>query len=98
MEQSVLIVTGGLITSQETSLWNLTRRLFIQGAHAKNAWLELKVKCLMAEPLLGLAAEKLKLSLWRKMNGKEAGAGPDPRKNSEIPSLTEVVLATLLER
>ncbi|MGH9657031.1 MAG: B12-binding domain-containing radical SAM protein, partial [Bryobacteraceae bacterium] len=48
----VLIVTGGLLTEKETSLWHAVRKLALQWSAADQAWLDLKVKLVLAEPLL----------------------------------------------
>ena len=57
MPDKVLIVTGGLITSQESSLWQAARKCWTQLAHARHAWLDVKVKLTMAEPLVAKACE-----------------------------------------
>jgi radical SAM superfamily enzyme YgiQ (UPF0313 family) len=77
----VLVATGGLITGRERSLLTAARKLWEQWRAADEAWLDLKVKLVMAEPLLAARLE-----------GLERGGTPEP------PSLTEVVLTTLLHR
>src|SRR4051812_7447800 len=92
----VLIVTGGLITSQETSLWQAARKCWAQFAHAKHAWLDVKVKLAMAEPLVAKVAEMLRLpfsSAPVRQAVRKYFAQPT---TINTPTLTEIVLATLL--
>jgi len=77
----VLIATGGMITGRERSLLLAARKWWEQWRDAEEAWLDFKVKVVMAEPLLAARLEGLR--------------GP---REIEPPSLTEVVLATLLHR
>ncbi|OAI52183.1 hypothetical protein AYO44_16715 [Planctomycetaceae bacterium SCGC AG-212-F19] len=98
MAHKVLIVTGGLITSQETSLWQTARKCWAQFTRARHAWLDLKVKLTMAEPLVAKACEQMLLPLRpapirHAMRGYTASA-----LETNTPPLTEVVLATLLEK
>jgi hypothetical protein len=98
MPDKVLLVTGGLITSQESSLWQAARKCWVQFSRARHAWLDLKVKFALAEPLVARAMERLRLPL-RPVTLRRAVqryfAGP---AEIQTPSLTEVVLATLLAR
>src|SRR5205823_4278323 len=98
MPDKVLIVTGGLITSQETSLWQAARKCWAQFSRARHAWLDLKVKLTMAEPLVARACEQALLPL-RPAAVRRAVRDyfADPRQTPP-PTLTEVVLATLLEK
>jgi len=81
MTGKVLIATGGMITGKERSFLLAARKWWAQWREADEAWLDFKVKLVMAEPLLAARLEGL--------------SGP---KGIEPPSLTEVVLATLLHR
>jgi radical SAM superfamily enzyme YgiQ (UPF0313 family) len=98
MVDRVLIVTGGLITSQEQSLWQAARKCWAQISRARHAWLDVKVKLTMAEPLVAGACEQGLLSL------RSAAMRRAVRKyffrplETSTPPLTEVVLATLLAR
>src|SRR5437588_5364751 len=98
MSDKVLIVTGGLITSQETSLWQAARKCWAQLSRARHVWLDLKVKLTMAEPLVARACEMLSLP-FRPATMRQAVRSyfADPIETN-TPTLTEVVLATLLEK
>src|SRR5437899_1084025 len=98
MPDKVLIVTGGLITSQEKSLWQAVRKCWAQFSHARHAWLDLKVKLTMAEPLVAKVFEQIQLpfrSHTLRRAVREYFANP---VEMNTPPLTEVVLATLLEK
>ncbi|HEX6864394.1 MAG TPA: hypothetical protein VF414_16305, partial [Thermoanaerobaculia bacterium] len=84
MSEQVLIVTGGMLTGKEGSFLLAARKWWEQWRAAEAAWLDLKVKLVMAEPLLAAKLEGLRF--------------PRTQENVEPPSLTEVVLATLLHR
>jgi anaerobic magnesium-protoporphyrin IX monomethyl ester cyclase len=77
----VLVATGGLITGRERSLLVAARKWWEQWRASDEAWLDLKVKLVMAEPLLA---------------GRLEGRSPRNAEGPEPPSLTEVVLTTLL--
>lgn len=87
MTGRVLIATGGLITGKERSILLAARKWWEQWREAEEAWLDFKVKLVMAEPLLAARLEGL--------CSPENPANPE---DSEPPSLTEVVLATLLHQ
>jgi anaerobic magnesium-protoporphyrin IX monomethyl ester cyclase len=92
---TVLLLTGGLLTSQERSLGEVLRKLVPQFLHSRHGWLDLKIKAVGAEPLLA----------WRKVLGtKLEGVRLEARLDLEAgrssdaaPSLTETVLAGSLE-
>src|SRR6202040_1215742 len=89
---------GGLITSQETSLWHAARKCRAQLARAKHAWLDVKVKLTTAEPLVAKACEQALLPL-RPAALRRAVRDYFARPlETNTPPLTEVVLATLLEK
>jgi anaerobic magnesium-protoporphyrin IX monomethyl ester cyclase len=48
----VLVMTGGLVTGNESSSWSVARRLFRQWLASEHAWLDLKIKLVFAEFLL----------------------------------------------
>jgi anaerobic magnesium-protoporphyrin IX monomethyl ester cyclase len=48
----VLVMTGGLVTGNESSSWSVARRLFRQWMASGHAWLDLKIKLVFAEFLL----------------------------------------------
>ena len=90
---SVLIVTGGFLNEKETSVLRAARKQLLQWRSARAAWLDLKIKLVMAEPLVA--------ALWRRWTG---GRRISPtvseyfsrREVVDAPELTEVVLMTLL--
>lgn len=87
MTGRVLIATGGLITGKERSILLAARKWCEQWRQAEEAWLDFKVKLVMAEPLLAARLE-----------GLRSPENPVPADNTEPPSLTEVVLTTLLHQ
>ncbi len=48
----VLVMTGGLVSGNESSTWSAGRRLFRQWLASEHAWLDLKIKLVFAEFLL----------------------------------------------
>jgi radical SAM superfamily enzyme YgiQ (UPF0313 family) len=92
--EKVLIVTGGWLTGQETSLVRTARKVWVQWRAAEEAWLDLKVKAVMSEPLIAARLEKL----WRPPQAEAVRRFVSHRDNVETPPLTEVVLATLLHQ
>ncbi len=98
MPDTVLIVTGGLITSQEKSLFSAVRKCWEQFAQARHAWLDLKVKLTMAEPLVAGVCEQLQ-SLLRPGETRQTVRNYFANAvETSTPPLTEVVLATLAEK
>lgn len=89
MKEKVLIVTGGWLTGQETSLVRAARKVWMQWQAAEEAWLDLKVKAVMAEPLIAARLER---------RSRQIRPFLARRDNVETPPLTEVVLATLLHQ
>ncbi|MGM0579955.1 MAG: B12-binding domain-containing radical SAM protein [Bacteroidota bacterium] len=84
----VLIVTGGLLSAGEKSMWNALKKQIKQVRAAKSHWLEVKIKLVTAELLVYDKLKKKKGKL-KEYFQKDAQA---------IPELTEVVLADLLSR
>jgi anaerobic magnesium-protoporphyrin IX monomethyl ester cyclase len=89
LKEKVLIVTGGWLTGQETSLVRAARKVWMQWQAAEEAWLDLKVKAVMAEPLITARLER---------RSRQIRPFLTRRDNVETPPLTEVVLATLLHQ
>src|SRR5437867_2794520 len=98
MPDKVLIVTGGLITSQESSLWQAARKCWAQLSRARNAWLDVKVKLTTAEPLVAGACEQALLPLRPAALRRAVRDYFAKAAETDTPPLTEIVLATLLER
>ncbi len=88
----VLIVTGGLITAKDRSLWQIVKKQVLQYQAAESAWLDAKVKAVALEPLLAGQLEKRR--------GMEPAVEEyfANSENFDTPELTEVILATLLEQ
>ncbi len=84
----VLIVTGGLLSAGEKSMWTALKKQIKQVSAAKSHWLEVKIKLVTAEMLV---YEKLK-----KKKGKLQAYFET--ENQSVPELTEVVIADLLSR
>lgn len=101
-ESRVLIVTGGLITGQESSLFSVARKLLIQTAHAQHAWLDHRIKLVMGEPIIGLQIERfwnrlrqaLPQTLRRTPHSDAINRFFQTDDNAATPSLTEVALMT----
>jgi radical SAM superfamily enzyme YgiQ (UPF0313 family) len=98
MPDKVLIVTGGLITSQETSLWQAARKCWAQLSRARHAWLDVKVKLTTAEPLVARVCEQTLLPFRPATVRRAVRSFFATPLEASTPPLTEVVLATLLER
>lgn len=89
----VLVITGGLLNEKETSVVRAARKQLLQWRAAKSAWLDLKIKMVMAEPMIAahLARRKAGRTLPAKVREYFA-----PSISHVTPELTEVVLATAL--
>ena len=98
MPENVLLITGGLITSQERSILHAGRKWLAQMIGAKAAWLDCKVKLAIAEPMIASRVERARFRMrsppWRPIVDELFA----DRGRYDAPSLTEVVLSTLLER
>jgi len=89
----VLIVTGGLLNEKETSVFRALRKQVLQWGAAEAAWLDLKIKLVLAEPLIGGSLLRwLGRRAWSATT-REYFAHDD---HTSTPELTEVVLMTLL--
>ncbi len=97
MKEQVLVITGGLITSRETSVLHAARKWLTQVRHSQNVWLDVKVKTVIAEPLLAMRRHMRHLGTSVKNDIAEAYFASDFAP-PEPPSLTEVVLTTLLHQ
>ena len=98
MSAEALIVTGGLITSQERSLWQVARKCWRQFAVSQHAWLDAKIKLAIAEPMVARGWELRRLG---KQNDEAAQVVRDYFEQptlAEIPDLTRVVLHNCLTR
>ncbi|MFL6193059.1 MAG: B12-binding domain-containing radical SAM protein [Thermoanaerobaculia bacterium] len=92
MSGRVLVATGGLITGRERSFLLAARKWWEQWRASDEAWLDFKVKLVMAEPLLAARLEALRPRGAGLRAILKSGEAPEP------PSLTEVVLTTLLHQ
>ena len=89
----ILIVTGGYLAEGENRLLGTAWKQLVQSKHARNAWLEAKVKATIAEPVL-----------LARMHAARRGRRLDPAVRALLapdatpppPPLTEVVLATAI--
>ena len=71
------------------------RKCWEQFSHARHAWLDVKVKLTMAEPLVAAACEQMRLPLRSAGDASGRARLFAGRADTETPPLTEVVLATL---
>lgn len=85
----MLVITGGLLTEAEGSVLRALRKQVGQWAASEHAWLDFTVKLVVAEPLLEakLARRNRTVDEYFRNTGDLVS-----------PDLTEVVLATLLDR
>ena len=95
LPDKVLVITGGLLNEKETSVLRAARKQLLQWRAAKSAWLDLKIKLVMAEPMVAahFARRKAGRRLAPKVRAYFAHAA-----SQETPELTEVVLATALRQ
>jgi hypothetical protein len=98
MIDDVLLITGGLITSQERSLWQAARKCYHQFARARHAWLDVKIKLGIAEPLVAQASELRRLHRSDDASSRLVQKYFNQPPLSDIPDLTQVVLETCLEQ
>jgi anaerobic magnesium-protoporphyrin IX monomethyl ester cyclase len=94
----VLVLTGGLLTEKESSLFHATRKLFYQWNAARGAWLDTKIKAVVAEPFIGGMLERVGYSFSRTPDRRTVRDYFGTSTVSDTPELTEAVLATLLEQ
>ncbi len=92
MTPKVLVVTGGFVAASERSLRAAAKKLLVQWEASEAAWLDLKVKAVAAEPLVGAALEKLSARTPAAVRSFLAR-----RDAVELPELAEVVLGTALD-
>ena len=92
----VLVLTGGLVDTKEESIPRLLYKQLLQWKNSESAWLELKIKANVAEPVLYGEIEKKKF--LKRAGSPEVQTFLQSESNSIPPSLTEVVLATELEK
>ncbi|AKF03497.1 B12-binding domain-containing radical SAM protein [Sandaracinus amylolyticus] len=97
MSPRVLVVTGGLVSAEDTDLLEALRKQIAALRGSQAVWLDLQIKLHAAERLL--AADRHRRSeTFRRASYREAVERFDGHAPiGEIPELTEVALATLLE-
>jgi anaerobic magnesium-protoporphyrin IX monomethyl ester cyclase len=93
LPDKVLIITGGLLNEKETSVVRAARKQLLQWRSAKSAWLDLKIKLVMAEPMV--AAHLARRKAGRKLPAQVRDYFARTESQA-TPELTEVVLATAL--
>lgn len=89
----VLVVTGGLLNEKETSPLRALRKQIAQWRASEAAWLDLKVKLVMAEPVL---LGRRELASRRSRADAVVQDYFARQDNLWTPELTEVVLTTAL--
>lgn len=94
----VLILTGGLLTEKETSLFHALRKQRLQKKHSKNAWLDVKLKVLTAELIIASIFERILDLFFRRIPDELKKRFLYSTDNISPPELTEVVLATHLKQ
>jgi radical SAM superfamily enzyme YgiQ (UPF0313 family) len=78
----ICIITGGLLSVDEKSIWNALKKQIKQYRQSQHHWLESKIKLVSAEPIV--------LSKWHKKN--KTAEDYFSIKNESLRDLTEVVL------
>lgn len=96
IKHKVLILTGGLLTEKETSLFHALQKQSLQMKHSKNAWLDLKLKVLTGELIITSGMRRIIDYLLLRIPGELRKRFLSSKDNVSPPELTEVVLATLL--
>jgi anaerobic magnesium-protoporphyrin IX monomethyl ester cyclase len=91
--RKVLVVTGGLLNEKETSVLRAARKQLLQWRAAESAWLDLKIKVTMAEPMVMGRAER---GMGRRSLDPAVREYFSCASTAPVPELTEVVLTTLL--
>ncbi len=91
----VLVVTGGYLSAKEESLAVAAWKQVVQSRHAKHSWLEAKVKATLAEPIV---KGRLQSTLHHRRWSPALRSLLRTQENFSTPELTEVVLATALEK
>jgi anaerobic magnesium-protoporphyrin IX monomethyl ester cyclase len=91
----VLVVTGGLLNEKETSPARAVKKQIAQWRAADSAWLDLKVKLVMAEPVL---LGRRELTSRRSRTDTMVQDYFARQDNLWTPELTEVVLTTALRQ
>ena len=92
----VLILTGGLLTEKESSLFYALQKQRLQTRHSKDAWLDIKLKVLTLDPLMAMVFKKISEFFFRSIPYAINKRIFHSDKNINPPELTEVVLATHL--
>jgi radical SAM superfamily enzyme YgiQ (UPF0313 family) len=90
VSNTVAIVTGGLIDANESSLTALLKKQVKQIRHAKNHWLETKIKVVSAESLLKSQFARKSPKVTSYLQAQDGEDHP--------PNLTEIVLAHELDK
>jgi anaerobic magnesium-protoporphyrin IX monomethyl ester cyclase len=91
--ETVLIVTGGYLSAKDESLPVAAWKQLVQSRHARNSWLETKVKVTQAEPIMH---SRVHAMLHSRDHSPQMRELLRCRDNFSTPELTEVVLATAL--
>jgi anaerobic magnesium-protoporphyrin IX monomethyl ester cyclase len=92
----VLIITGGVITPKENSVINFLRKQISQWNASQLPWLELKIKSVIAEPLLYINFHKKQV--LKRTRNLPLKTFLEHNENFEVPELTEVALTSLLSK
>jgi len=94
----VLVVTGGLITPADRSLWDAIRKQAAALRRSEAVWLDLQVKLHAAERLLAQARYRRSAAHRRAPYRAAVDRFFDGEQLTDAPELTEVILATMLRR
>ena len=94
----VLVVTGGLITPADRSLWDAIRKQAAALRRSEAVWLDLQVKLHAAERLLAQARHRRSAAYRRAPYRAAVDRFFDGEQLTDAPELTEVILATMLRR
>ncbi|HHI92676.1 MAG TPA: radical SAM protein [Gammaproteobacteria bacterium] len=90
----VLVITGGLLTEKDTSLWQALKKQILQSRYTSGDWLENKIKLLAAEPVIAAKLEQRIGSAFAHLPHDLKKRIFDTPHFSDIPELTEVALIT----
>jgi carbon storage regulator len=92
IKHKVLILTGGLLTEKETSLFHALQKQSLQMKHSKNAWLDVKLKVLTVELIIISGMQRMIDYLLLRIPGELRKRFLSSKDNVSPPELTEVVL------
>jgi len=84
------------MTEKDTSLFQALRKQHMLKKYSKEAWLDVKLKSLTAEPLISLKLERIRGAFYESLPNELKSRIFQTADSNDTPGLTEIVLASLL--